>query len=109
MTSNNLRKTKTSTIIRSYTTRPRVVVYKSLKYDYVQLVDDAKHKVICGLTTKKIEGKTRSEKAGKLGTEFANVLKKHKINEIAFDRRGYKYHGRIKAIAEAMRKEGINF
>lgn len=104
-----LRKAKVSKKARAISDRIRVVVYKSLNYDYLQAIDDKQHKTIAGVTTKKIEGKTRMEKAEKLGAAMATLLNEKKIKDIVFDRRGYKYHGRIKTLAEALRKNGINF
>ena len=90
---------------------PRINVFRSNKYIYVQAVDDESMKSLFGLDSRKIKA-VKDEKpvdvAFKLGEEFAKVLKKSKIKKVVFDRSGYKYHGGVKAIAEGIRKGGIN-
>ncbi|HID38952.1 MAG TPA: 50S ribosomal protein L18, partial [Calditrichaeota bacterium] len=87
--------------------RPRLVVYRSLKYIHAQLVDDESNRVLVGLFDKsKVAGskvakaKTKSEASYELGKIFAEEAKKKKVSKIVFDRNGYPYHGRIKAFAE---------
>lgn len=89
--------------------KPRVHVFKSLMYTSVQVVDDESNTVLFGLTDKSIKKGTKVEKATAIGKELAKKLKEAKISSICFDRGGYKYHGRIKAVAESLREEGINF
>jgi len=107
---NKLRKkSKSTNKIKAVSDRIRVVVYKSLKFDYIEAIDDSKNIVTCGLSSSKIDGKTKKDKAQNLGENFAKLLIKKNIKNIVFDRKDYKYHGRIKLICEAMRKNGINF
>lgn len=88
--------------------RPRLVVYKSLKYTYAQLIDDDSRKVLMSVSDAKIKVKgTKSEKAKKLGTELAEKAKEKKIEAVVFDRNGYKYHGRVKAVADGAREGGL--
>lgn len=103
------KQSKTTNKIKTVSNRVRVVIYKSLKFDYINALDDSKNIIICGLSTQKIEGKTKKDKAQILGENFAKLLLKKNIKNIVFDRKGYKYHGRIKIICDAMRKNGINF
>lgn len=84
-------------------------VYKSTMYDYVYIVDPNTNNAKFSLSTKNIEGKNRTEKIEKLGVEIAKKLSENKISQIVFDRSGYKYHGRIKTLAESIRKNGIKF
>jgi large subunit ribosomal protein L18 len=90
---------------------PRVNVFRSNKYIYVQAVDDEIGKSLFGIDSRKVKP-LKDDKpvdiAFKLGEEFAKVLKKSKIERVVFDRSGYKYHGSVKAIAEGIRKGGIN-
>jgi len=95
--------------------RPRLVVYKSLNNIYVQAVDDTTGKSIVSSSTidknfKKslIKGST-VEAAKVVGKDIAEKLKKKKINTIVFDRSGYIYHGKLKALAEAAREAGLKF
>lgn len=93
--------------------RPRMVVNRSNKYLYVQVIDD-KGKVICAYSSisKELEGKRlgkdiKSAKA--IGTEIGKKLKAKKVTKVAFDRNGLLYHGKVKALAEACREQGIEF
>lgn len=94
--------------------RPRVSVFKSNKNIFVQFIDDASGKT---LLSNKIEevAKTKkakvnkTEKAIQIGEMLASDAKKMGIQEVIFDRGGFKYHGRVKAIADGLRKGGINF
>jgi large subunit ribosomal protein L18 len=94
--------------------RPRLVVGKSRKYLYVQVVDDLHKKIL--LSVSSIAKEMKDQNLGKniasakvLGKEIGRKLKEKKINTVCFDRNGFKYHGKIKAIAEACREEGIKF
>jgi large subunit ribosomal protein L18 len=93
--------------------RPRMTVYKSLKHIYAQLVDDESQKCICGtssmakaLTADKVK---KSEMAGKVGELIGKIAADRGISTIIFDRSGYLYHGRVKALAEGARKSGLKF
>jgi len=95
--------------------RPRVHVFKSNTYLYTQVINDAEGKVLLTASTLEKEFKEQS-KNGKnkkaselLGQILAKRLKAKSIERIVFDRGVYPYHGRIKTLAEAMRKEGIQF
>lgn len=91
-------------------TRPRVSVFRSNKYMYVQIVDDTSGKTLVGLTDQSIiDVKNRQERAQKLGSTVAQAVTKLGIKEVVFDRSGYAYHGRVKALAEGLRKGGIKF
>jgi large subunit ribosomal protein L18 len=88
--------------------RPRISIFKSNKHTYVQAIDDEKMISLCGMSDLKIATKgTKTEKAFNLGKSFANLLKKKKIKVAVFDRGGYKYHGRVKAVADGLREAGI--
>lgn len=95
--------------------RPRLCVRRSLKNLYVQVIDDMKSITLAAASTrdKNFTGtdakRKKSEAASQLGKYFAGQLKEKGILKIAFDRAGYQYHGRIKALAEAMREAGIQF
>jgi len=103
------RKEKISKKIKQVSDRIRVVVYKSLKYDYLQAIDDKNGETLAGLSTKKFSKEKSDVKTQKFAQEFAEALSKKNIKQIVFDRRGYKYHGRIKAICDELRKNGIKF
>lgn len=96
--------------------KPRLVVYRSLRYMHAQLVDDTKGAVLLGLTDKSKaavaalkDAKTKTEKSRALGKFFAEEAKKKGASKIIFDRNGYIYHGRVKAFAEGAREGGLDF
>ena len=95
--------------------RPRVHVFKSNAYVYTQVVDDKDHAVLAAASSQEKEfrdgSKNTKNKAAcaLLGEMLAKRLKAKKIGRVVFDRGTYLYHGRIKALADAMRKEGIDF
>jgi len=89
---------------------PRLCVSKSLKYIYAQIIEDEKGKVFASIDSRKIKNsKNDIETARKIGKEIAVLAKSKKINEVIFDRQGYKYHGKIKALAEGAREGGLKF
>lgn len=90
-------------------TRPRLCVHKSLRFLSIQAIDDAAGKTLAQAHLKELkkEKGLTVQGAEALGALFAERLKKANISEGVFDRGGYRYHGRVKALAEAIRKEGI--
>ena len=98
------------------TDRPRLVVYKSLNHIYAQLVDDVNQKTLTGVSslTKELKdeisnAKNKVEVAAIVGNGIAKKALDLKFDKVVFDRNGYIYHGRVKAIAEAARKGGLKF
>ena len=96
--------------------RPRLSVYRSLKNVYVQLVDDDRRVSILGVSSscteiqeQKIESKGKIGVARAVGIIVAKKAKEKGIERIVFDRNGYLYHGRVKAVAEGAREGGLNF
>ena len=92
--------------------RPRMTVYKSGRYLYVQVIDDQKaHTLVSATNLEKDLRKIKSNIAGaeQLGQVVAKRLKEKKIDRVVFDRNGYAYHGVVKSIAESARKAGIQF
>ena len=92
---------------------PRLIVFKSNKHIYSQLIDDNKNETILSSSTiqkdfdvKKTKNKIDASKV--VGTDLASKMKKNKISKVIFDRNGYLYHGRVKALADAIRENGIN-
>ncbi len=93
--------------------RPRLIVYKSLKHIYAQLIDDQSQRCLTGISSlaKELTGMkaSKTEMAGKIGEMIAAKAKEKGIDTVLFDRSGYLYHGRIKAVAEGARKGGLKF
>ncbi len=89
--------------------RPRLSVFKSTMHIYAQLIDDDKQKTIVAASDLKIKEGKRTEIAGKVGEELAKKAIAKKIKKVTFDKNGFAYHGRIKALAEGARKGGLEF
>ena len=95
--------------------RPRLVVRRSQKHLHAQLIDDYARKTILSFSTtgekfRKALGEGRTLKAAKkLGELFGPELVSKGIKKVVFDRGGYQYHGRVKALAEALRSAGLDF
>ena len=93
--------------------RYRITISKSLKNISAQIIDDKINKTIASASSKekelKKEKKNKTEMSVFLGEILAKRAVEKKINKVYFDRGGYKYHGRIKALAESLRKNGLNF
>ena len=93
--------------------RPRLTVFRSNKYVYAQIIDDSKGKTIVAYSShdlpKTKTAKSGIEIAGMVGEELAKKAVTKKIKKVIFDRGGYKYHGKVKAIAEGARKGGLEF
>ncbi len=90
--------------------RPRLAVFRSNKFIYAQLIDDSKAVTIAAASDIKSDAKTNKvERAKLVGAEIANKAKSSKIEAVVFDRGGFSYAGRIKALADAAREAGLKF
>jgi large subunit ribosomal protein L18 len=95
--------------------RPRLCIFRSLNHIHAQLIDDSSGQTLVSMSTldSQIRGKTngivKSKKAEEVGTLLAESALNKGIKQVVFDRGGYKYHGRVKALAEAARKAGLEF
>ena len=93
--------------------RPRLSVYRSAKNIYVQVIDDANgHTIAAASTLEKdfgVVGKNNVEAASKIGAAIAERAKKAGIEEVIFDRGGFLFHGKVKALADAAREGGLKF
>ncbi|MBX4205607.1 50S ribosomal protein L18 [Candidatus Microgenomates bacterium] len=88
---------------------PRLSVFRSDRYIYAQIIDDTKGITLVSASDMKLEKGTKMEKAMAIGEEIAKKAKEKKIKKVIFDRNGFAYHGRIKAVAEGARKAGLEF
>ena len=116
MKTKNKRKTREhrKTRIRSkiYGTKdvPRLSVHRSNKNIFAQLIDDTSGNTLVAYSTLKFEGsKNKEEQSFKVGQELAKEASKKGIKKAVFDRSGYKYHGRVKKVAEGAREGGLKF
>ncbi len=105
--------------------RPRLSIFRSNRYTYVQLIDDEARKTLISVSTKEMmnkldvktpakapakdPAKTKTMSSEQLGEIVAKKAMEKGIKKIVFDRGDYKYHGRVKAVAEAARKQGLEF
>ena len=95
--------------------RPRLCVFRSLNHIHAQLIDDSMGQTLVSMSTldsqvrSKTDGMGKSKKAEIVGTLLAEKALNKGIKQVVFDRGGCKYHGRVKALAEAARKAGLEF
>ena len=97
------------------TSRPRLCVFRSFNHIYAQVIDDSRGHTLTSASSLDPEikseaaGKTKTGKSELVGSLIAKQALSEGIKQVVFDRGGYKYHGRVKALAEAARKEGLKF
>jgi len=95
--------------------RPRLCVFRSLNHIHAQLIDDSMGQTLVSMSTldsqvrSKTDGMGKSKKAEIVGTLLAEKALNEGVKQVVFDRGGCKYHGRVKALAEAARKAGLEF
>jgi len=89
--------------------RPRLTVFKSNKYIYAQIIDDEKQQTIAAASSAKMGANDLVKKAKQVGGDIAELAKKKKIKEVVFDKSGYLFTGRVKALAEGSREGGLKF
>ncbi|MDD6786873.1 MAG: 50S ribosomal protein L18 [Bacteroidales bacterium] len=95
--------------INGTASRPRLTVFRSNKGIYVQAVNDLEGKTIVSASSKGITEGTKSEIAAKVGEAVAKKCIEAGITEVVFDRNGYLFHGRVKALADGARNGGLKF
>ncbi len=94
---------------------PRLAVFRSHLHIYAQLVDDKTGRTLCGTSTldpalkEALVGKKKSEKSRLVGKRIAEIAQGRGIQKVGFDRGGYLYHGRVRALAEGAREGGLQF
>ena len=89
--------------------RPRMSVFRSNKQIYVQVIDDEAQKTLVAAYSLGFEKMNKSEQAAKVGELIAKKAIEAGISAVVFDRNGYLYHGRVKAVADAARNAGLKF
>jgi large subunit ribosomal protein L18 len=95
--------------IRGSAARPRLAVFRSLTHIYAQLVDDDAGRTLVAASSKEAKDATgkRIDSAKSVGTLLADRAKQKGVTEVVFDRGGYRYHGRVKALADGVREAGV--
>ena len=89
--------------------RPRLAVFKSNKFIYAQLIDDTAGKTLCSASDIKNAKGTKMERAVMIGETLATEAGKNKITQVVFDRGGFRFTGRVKALADSARAKGLIF
>jgi len=98
--------------VRGTAERPRLAVFRSNRYIYAQVIDDVEGRTLAAASSQEADLRTRSlntDTASKVGALVASRAKGAGVQAVVFDRGGYKFHGRVKALADAAREEGLEF
>ena len=101
--------------VQGTASKPRLCVFRSLNHIYAQVIDDSRGCTLVSASTLDLEiktvvdGKAKAARSGLVGSLVAKRALSQGIKQVAFDRGGFKYHGRVKALAEAARQEGLKF
>jgi len=109
------RKKRMSSKVKGTPERPRLNVFKSARHIYAQVIDDSRGATLATASSLSPElrgqpkGKGKIESAKGVGALIAEKALAHQIKKVVFDRNGFLYHGRIKALAEAAREKGLDF
>ena len=115
LTRRTQRKARVSGSVRGTTERPRLSVFRSVKNIYAQVIDDATGKTLAAASSVEKEARGAMKHGGNkraaeaIGAAIAAKAIAKGVTQVAFDRNGYKYHGRVKALADAARKGGLKF
>ena len=105
-----LRQNRVRSTITGKTDRPRLSVFRSASHIYAQVIDDKAGTTIAAASSADIKDKAnKSNLSTQVGTAIAEKAKAKGVTEVVFDRAGYRYHGRVKALAEAARAAGLTF
>ena len=89
--------------------RPRLVVYRSLKHIYAQVVDDSTGRTLAAASDLGVGEGKKAARSSEVGKQLAARAKEAGVTRVIFDRAGYRYHGRVKAVADGAREGGLEF
>lgn len=106
------RHTRVRKRVRGTPQRPRLAVYRSNRYIYAQVIDDADGRTVAAASSQETDLRSNAlnvDTATKVGTLVASRAKEAGVSEVVFDRGGFKFHGKVKALADAAREEGLEF
>jgi large subunit ribosomal protein L18 len=110
-----LRHNRVRSVVSGTSERPRLAVFRSASHIYAQLIDDKSGTTLAAASSAEVKGQGKTTKTAKadlstqVGTAIADKAKAKGIAAVVFDRGGYRYHGRVKALAEAARAAGLQF
>ncbi len=104
------RHTRVRSVVSGSDQRPRLSVFRSGSHIYAQIIDDVKGVTLAAASSLDVKGKmAKTDKSREVGKNIAEKAKAAKVSMVSFDRGGFRYHGRIKALAEAAREAGLEF
>jgi large subunit ribosomal protein L18 len=104
------RHTRVRSVVSGTEARPRLTVFRSTSHIYAQIIDDISGKTLVAASSAEIKTKAaKSDLSTQVGTAIADKAKAKNVTAVVFDRGGYRYHGRVKALAEAARAAGLEF
>jgi large subunit ribosomal protein L18 len=106
------RKKRIRVKVQGTTQRPRLSVFRSNKHVYAQLIDDSKKQTLTGASEMELKLAVKTNKSGRakeIGLLIAKKAATKKVTAVVFDKGSYKYHGRVKAVAEGAREGGLKF
>lgn len=115
LTGRERRKLRIRSKISGHDERPRLSVFRSTKHIYAQVINDSDGRTLAAASTLSrdlkgtLENDNKSDAAKKVGALIAKICLEKNIDKVVFDRNGYLYHGRVKALAEAAREAGLKF
>ncbi len=105
-----LRKARVRSVVTGSTKRPRLSVFRSATHIYAQLIDDSKGTTLATASSKELKGKSvKVDRSAEVGKLIAGKAKDKGITSVVFDRGGYRYQGRVKALADGAREAGLTF
>lgn len=105
-----LRHGRVRAVVSGTAARPRLSVFRSASHIYAQLIDDQAGVTLAQASSRELTGKSaKSDVATEVGKSIATKASTKGIKQVVFDRGGYQYHGRVKALAEAAREAGLDF
>ena len=104
------RKVRSRVRTKGSSSRPRLTVFRSNRHIFAQIIDDEKGITLAQTSSLKVKSKGKKvDIATEVGEEIAKAAKAKKVTKVVLDRSGYKYHGRVKALADGARKGGLQF
>jgi large subunit ribosomal protein L18 len=105
------RHNRVRSVVNGTADRPRLSVFRSATHIYAQLIDDVAGRTLASASTREVKDATgkKTDKSVTVGTMIGEKAKQAGITQVVFDRGGYKYHGRVKALADAARQAGLQF
>ena len=105
-----LRKARVRSVVSGTSQRPRLSVFRSSTHIYAQLIDDSKGTTLATASSKELKGKAvKVDRSSEVGKLIAGKAKDKGISTVVFDRGGYRYQGRVKALADGARAAGLTF